>query len=221
MLLKSSFARERRLQVGVGDWRLRGRKRAAYLGGQILGPNVLRVAEEHCSLDDILELANVPRPRVRREDVERVGLGADDVLLEPLVELAEEMLHEERDVDGPLAQRGQANRHDVQPVVEVFAKCARRDQLLQVAVRRGDETNIDSNRLDATNALEFALLQCAEKLHLHLDGDLSDLVEKERAAIGELEPPRLARDRTGERTALVAEELALDELLGDGGAVDF
>src|SRR5262249_1975497 len=49
--------------------------------------------------------------------------------------------------------------------------------------------------------------------------DLADLVEEERAAVRELEAPRLARHRAGERAALVAEELALDQLLRDRGAV--
>ncbi len=70
------------------------------------------------------------------------------------------------------------------------------------------------------DALELALLQRAQELHLHLDRDLADLVEEERAAVGELEAPRLARHGAGERAALVAEELALDELLRDGRAVD-
>ena len=70
------------------------------------------------------------------------------------------------------------------------------------------------------DALELALLQRAQQLHLHLDRDLADLVEEERPAVGELEAPRLAGHGARERAALVAEELALDELLRDGRAVD-
>ena len=91
-----------------------------------------------------------------------------------------------------LAQRGQADRHDVEPVEEVLAERALRDELLQIAVRRRDEAHVDADRLDAADALELALLQRAEELHLHLDGDLADLVEEERAAVRELEAPRLA-----------------------------
>ena len=67
-----------------------------------------------------------------------------------------------------------------------------RDELLEVAVGRRDEANVDADRLDAADALELALLQRAQELHLHLDGDLADLVEEERAAVGELEAPGLA-----------------------------
>ena len=92
-----------------------------------------------------------------------------------------------------LAQRGQANRHDVEAVEEVLAERPAGDELLQIAVGRRDEAHVDADRLDAADALELALLQHAQELHLHLDRDLADLVEEERAAVGELEAPRLAR----------------------------
>ena len=49
--------------------------------------------------------------------------------------------------------------------------------------------------------------------------DLADLVEEERAAVGLLEAPLATRDRAGERAALVAEQLALEERLGERRAV--
>ena len=64
------------------------------------------------------------------------------------------------------------------------------------------------------------LLQRAQELDLHLDRDLADLVEEQRAAVGELEAARLGADRAGEGALLVAEQLGLHQRLGDGGAVD-
>ena len=49
---------------------------------------------------------------------------------------------------------------------------------------------------------------------------LADLVEEERAAVGQLELPELARVRAGEGALLVAEQLGLDQGVGDRGAVD-
>src|SRR5262249_36596714 len=59
-----------------------------------------------------------------------------------------------------------------------------------------------------------------QQLHLHLDGDLGDLVEEQRALVRELEAAGLVRDGAGERALLVAEELALDERRRDRRAVD-
>src|SRR5207247_8526195 len=44
--------------------------------------------------------------------------------------------------------------------------------------------------------------------------------EHERAVVGELELPATARQRARERALLVAEELGLDQLVRDRGAVD-
>ena len=41
------------------------------------------------------------------------------------------------------------------------------------------------------HALELALLEHAQELHLHLGRHLADLVEEERAVVGELEAPGL------------------------------
>src|SRR3954462_13451393 len=49
---------------------------------------------------------------------------------------------------------------------------------------------------------------------------LADLVEEDGSLVGELELPRLLAGRAGERAALVAEELAFEELAGKGCAVD-
>ena len=64
------------------------------------------------------------------------------------------------------------------------------------------------------SALELALLQHAQQLHLRAEVDVADLVEKQRAAVGQLEAALLPRLRAGERALLVAEQLGLDQALG-------
>src|SRR5690606_3601334 len=117
---------------------------------------------------------------------------------------------QERDVALALAQRRQAHLDHVEPVVEVLAEATLPDLLQQVAVGRRDQPYVDLDGLDAADPLELLLLDRAEQLHLHVDRDLADLVEEERAVVRELEAARLAGDGAGERALLVAEELALD-----------
>src|SRR5690606_6190451 len=50
--------------------------------------------------------------------------------------------------------------------------------------------------------------------------DLADLVEKQRPAVRGLEEPGPVLNRAGERTTRASEELALEERLRDGAAVD-
>src|SRR5207302_9928999 len=68
--------------------------------------------------------------------------------------------------------------------------------------------------------LELALFEHAEQLRLQVFRQLADLVEKKRAPVGLLEDALTRRDRAGERTAFVAEELAFDQRRRDGAAVE-
>src|SRR4030095_4667889 len=68
---------------------------------------------------------------------------------------------------------------------------------------------------DATDALG---LEHAQELRLDRQRDLADLVEEDRAAVGLFEETLLRGDGARERTLLVAEEVRLDEALGDRGA---
>ena len=63
------------------------------------------------------------------------------------------------------------------------------------------------------------LLEEPQQLDLDRGRNLADLVEKQGPAIGEREPAILAIRGTGERAALVTEQLALEERLGERGAV--
>jgi hypothetical protein len=66
----------------------------------------------------------------------------------------------------------------------------------------------------AADALELALLQHAQQLGLQVERHLADLVEEQRAAVGELERAGARGDGAGERALLVAEQLALEQVLG-------
>jgi hypothetical protein len=78
---------------------------------------------------------------------------------------------------------------------------------------------MSSRRRRSADGLEAAVLEHAEELHLELRAHLADLVEEDGAAVGELEAADPARDRAGEGAALVAEHLALEQLLRNRAAV--
>ena len=92
------------------------------------------------------------------------------------------------DVVLSLAQRRDLDEEDAQPVVEVLAKAARRDLAGEIAIGGRDESYVDVARAVLSYALVLAFLNGAEELGLQLERDLADLVEKERAAVGRLEP---------------------------------
>ena len=91
---------------------------------------------------------------------------------------------------------------------------------LEIAVGRGDDAHVDLDAAPRADALDDLILQHAQQLGLQRRRQLADLVEEHRAAVGQLEPAALLRDRAGERAALVAEQLALEQRFRKGGAVD-
>ena len=60
-------------------------------------------------------------------------------------------------------------------------------------------------------ALDHALLQEAQQLDLQRQRDVADLVEEQGAALGQLDLADIGLDRAGERAALVAEQLGLEQ----------
>ena len=73
----------------------------------------------------------------------------------------------------------------------------------------------------AAEPLECALLEHPQQLGLQLERQVADLVEEQRAAVGQLEAARPSRrDGAGEGALLVAEQLALEQAGGQRGAVD-
>ncbi len=94
------------------------------------------------------------------------------------------------------------------------------DRFGQVAVRGGDDADVDLDRLGAADAVDLALLDGAQQLGLQARIHLADFVEQQRAAIGFLELADAPCDGAGEGALLVAEQLGFQQVLRDRGAVD-
>ena len=72
----------------------------------------------------------------------------------------------------------------------------------------------------APDALHLAGFEHAQQLGLHRERQLADLVEEDGAAVGQLEEAGCRFGGAGVGPLDVAEELAFEERLDDGGAVD-
>ena len=79
---------------------------------------------------------------------------------------------------------------------------------------------LQSNRAVAADALEAALLQDPQELHLHLQRHIADLVQEQRAALGKFETADARAQGPGERAFLMTEQLALQQVRRDGAAID-
>src|SRR5439155_17939082 len=108
-------------------------------------------------------------------------------------------------------QRGQRDLHDVDAVVEILAEASFVHEPRQVAVRGGDEPDVDAHLAAAADGLDPAFLDGAHELDLDAGLQVADLVQEQRPTVGLLEQALTVLTGVGERAATVTEELALDD----------
>src|SRR5262245_7085977 len=202
--------------------RLAGRRRLfrAQRSRQIVGRDHIARRHDHEPLDHVAQLADVAGPVVGQEVAERLARERLRPLAVLGAELRDEVAHVGGDIVLARAQGRHLDRDDVEPIVEVFAELALADQGGQVPVGGGDHAHVHPERVLAADALEGLRAERAQGLGLRIEAHVADLVEEERAAVGQLELAAAPRQSARERTLLVTEQLGLDQLLGDGGAVD-
>src|SRR5262249_15132318 len=134
-------------------------------------------------------------------------------------EVLEEVLRQEEHVLTALPKRWERDRDHVQAIEEILAEPARLDLGAEIAVRRGHEPEIDAARHGVAHAPDLRILEHAQKLHLERGGHLAHFVEEERPAVRRFEEADPVFGRTGERALAIAEELALEKVLGNGSAI--
>ena len=131
-----------------------------------------------------------------------------------------EVLRQFEDVGRAVAQRRDLQIDDVETKQQVLAESAFAHGLGEVAVRGGDDADIDRHRPGAADAVDHALLDRAQQLRLQPHVHLGDFVEQQRAAGGLLEFSDPPGDCAGEGALLVAEQFGFQEMLGDRRAID-
>src|SRR3954468_8530870 len=134
-------------------------------------------------------------------------------------EVGDERAEKRHDVLGTLPQRRDPEREDGEPVIQIFAEATFLGCLAQIAVRRGEHAHVDGSRQRATEAGDFPLLQDSEELRLQIERQFANLVEEERSFLRLLEAARAPRGRAGVGALLRPEQLALEELRRNRGAV--
>src|SRR5262252_1365924 len=106
-------------------------------------------------------------------------------------------------------------------MVKVTPKAVLAHSLEQVAIARGYDLHIDLDLRASTQSTQPAVFDRGQQLRLQAERELADLVEKNGAAVRllhETAPPRLG---VGEGARLVTEQLRLEQVVRQGGAVHF
>ena len=84
---------------------------------------------------------------------------------------------------------------------------------------RGNDPDVDRNRLGFAHGVNQAPLQNAEEQGLHLTRKILQLVQEQRTAVRSAKVAKGRRLRAGEGTLFMTEELGLGEVFGNCRAV--
>ncbi len=109
---------------------------------------------------------------------------------------------------------------DREPEVEVGPESACVHLAPEIAVGGGDEPDVHRDVAVGAHAPDLPRLEHPEQLGLQVCRELADLVQEDRAAVRLLEDAQPPFGGAGERPLLVAEELGVEEVRGNCGAID-
>src|SRR5437764_1650050 len=129
------------------------------------------------------------------------------------------MIGEREHVLPAVAERWNADLHDVQAVVEALAEATCAPLPRQIAVGGRDEADVHLGVLGRADGADAAILDGAQELYLQRQTELADLVQEEGPAVRRLEEAFFRPLRAGECPLYVPEQLALDEPLWNGPAI--
>ena len=180
----------------------------------------IAVGQDYRPLDAVLELAHVAGPRIGAHLVFRGRRQDQRLPVQIAAVFVDEVAGERGDVVRPLPERRDGDGEYRQTEVQVLAVLSGRNGGFQIAIGGCDNAHVHLQRRGAAHALEALLLERAQNLRLQRQRQIADFIEKQRAAVGELELPRLAVGGAGERPLLVAEQLGLEQRLRDGRTID-
>ena len=121
----------------------------------------------------------------------------------------------------PLPQGRHGDGDYVEPVVQVLPEGALRDLFLQIGVGEGQEPDVQLNGSGAADTGDLLGLDGPQQLYLQVDGHVPDFVQQQGAVVGVLKQADFSLGiGSGKGPLFVAEQLRLQQMTGDGGAVD-
>ena len=135
-------------------------------------------------------------------------------------ELRGELSQQRQDVLPPFAERGDGQCNSLDAVEKIRAERPAFNIVFDRSERRAHEPNVGLNLRRSTDAHEATVFEKSQEFRLHWQPELADLIQEQRPACGGLDLASRELVCTGEGAALVTEEFGLEQVFGNGSAVD-
>ena len=218
MWIAANFVERQRAPVFFRRWQ-RDAARLLQMFGQIAHVDEIGGGGDGGARNDVFQFADIAGPVVLHEHDLRAPRKPLKGFSVRLAVFLQEMLHQHGNVLGAFDKPGHADFDAVQAVEKIFAESAGQHFRAQVAVGGGDQAHIHFSYFRRSDALNFAVLDHAQKLGLHLRRRFADFIEKHGSAIGIFEQAGARFGGAGKRAANVAEKLAFEQRIHQRRAV--
>ncbi len=178
------------------------------------------IVEHHYVAHHVLQLAHIAGPGVVEQYPHSVGIEILEALVLLLGISQQEVARQQQYVFAALPQWRQGERDHVQTVVKILTKTPRLDLHQGIPVGGADEAHVHRLHLAAADPLQGTGLDEAQQLALQVEIHLADLVEEQGATVRQAGRPLAIPLGAGERSLHMTEDLALHQIVGNGGAVE-
>ncbi len=117
-----------------------------------------------------------------------------------LANLLEEMVHQNREVIGPLAQWRKRNRHHIQTIIQILTELPFLHHFPQIAACRSEDAHFHLAIFVAADWRNRQCLQYTQKLGLQTEFKIADLIDEQCPPVRLFESPDTPVGSAGERT---------------------
>ncbi len=177
------------LDFGEGGCAARDGAPVGGIEHEILFVQLASVAEDDCSLDDILEFAHIARPLVRQQHLHRFWVDALDGAFVGLCCTAHKIRSQQGNVLPSLAQRRKVYLNHVQSKIKILAEPPRFHFRLHITIRRGDDADVSRPVSRIADSPVFFFLKQAKDLRLKQNREVGDFVKKQGPSFCRLHQP--------------------------------
>src|SRR5882672_2172030 len=177
------------------------------LEGQIAGFEDRAIGQQEGAFQDVAKLTNISRPVVGAQALRsfRGELGARTRHVG--TDAQQQGMSNRWNIILTFAQGWNRERNGADAEVKVAAENLGLDELAQILMRGGNQPHVDETIANVPHPAELLFFDDLQQLGLHVGINVSDLVEKNGAAMADFEQSKLGVDRSGERTLLMPKQL--------------
>jgi hypothetical protein len=167
------------------------------------------VPHDQISPHHVLQFTNVAGPLMTEKGGSQVRTDLRNGMFYSV--LTEERRCQRNDFIQALPQRWYHDVDNIESIVQVLPKLAFLNARFQVSVRCGYDSHVHSRRFFGSDSIKLAILEHLEQFGLKSKIHIADLIQKNRAAIGQLKLSGITFEGARKRASLIAEQFAFHE----------